>query len=56
MLRYIWRTEGRDSKPDYELTTEQAVQLGDLQWSIGADRAGGDDEEGEVGTGGGRVA
>jgi hypothetical protein len=22
VLRYIWRTEGRDSKPDYELTLE----------------------------------
>jgi hypothetical protein len=30
MLRYIWRTEGRDSKPDYELTPEQAARLGDL--------------------------
>jgi len=31
VLRYIWRTESRDSKPDYELTPEQAVCLGDLQ-------------------------
>ena len=53
MLRYIWRTEGRDSRPDYELTTEQAVRLGDLQQSVRADRAGGDDEEGEVRTSGG---
>jgi hypothetical protein len=31
VLRYIWRTESRDSKLDYELTLEQAVCLEDLQ-------------------------
>jgi hypothetical protein len=58
MLRYIWRTEGRDSRPDYELTPEQAARLGDLQHSIRATRA--DEDEGEDGgrvrAGGRRVA
>jgi hypothetical protein len=31
VLQYIWRTEGRDSKPDYKLTLEQVACLGDLQ-------------------------
>ena len=55
ILRYIWRTDGRDSKPDYELTPEQAARLGDLQHSIRVDRAG-EDNEGEVRAGGRRTA
>jgi len=55
MLRYIWRTEGRDSKPDYELTLEQAARLGDLQQSVEVDQAE-EDEEGEVRAGSGQVA
>jgi hypothetical protein len=55
ILRYIWRTEGRDSKPDYELTPEQAARLGDLQQSVTVDRAG-EDGEGEVVAGGRRAA
>ena len=30
ILRYIWRTDGKDSKPDYELTPGQAARLRDL--------------------------
>jgi hypothetical protein len=58
VLRYIWRTEGRDFRPDYELTAEQAARLGDLQRSVKMWRAGPDegDEGGEVGAGGRRVA
>jgi hypothetical protein len=45
VLRYIWRTEGRDFRPDYELTAEQAARLGDLQrsveiWRVGPDEGG----------------
>ena len=55
ILRYIWRTDGRDSKPDYQLTPEQAARLGDLQHSVRVDRAG-EDNEGEVRAGGRRTA
>jgi hypothetical protein len=55
VLRYIWRTESRDSKPDYELTPEQAARLGDLQQSVTVDRTG-EDDEGEVRASGRRAA
>jgi hypothetical protein len=51
VLRYIWRTERRDFRPDYELTAEQAARLGDLQWSVEMWRVG-PDEGGEVGADG----
>jgi hypothetical protein len=54
-LRYIWRTESRDSKPDYKLTLEQAAHLGDLQQSVTVDRTG-EDDEGKVRASGRRAA
>jgi hypothetical protein len=47
VLQYIWKTESRDLKPDYELTPEQAARLGDLQQSVIVDRIG-EDDKGEV--------
>jgi len=55
ILRYIWRTDGKDSKPDYELTPGQAARLRDLQQSVTVDRVG-EDDEGEVRAGGRRAA
>jgi hypothetical protein len=55
VLQYIWRTESRNSKPDYELIPEQAARLRDLQQSVAVNRAGEEDED-EVVAGGGRTA
>jgi hypothetical protein len=56
ILPYIWRTEGKDLQPDYELIAEQAVRLGDLQRSVKVDQVGEDEEEGEGRTSGRRAS
>jgi hypothetical protein len=38
MLRYIWRTAERETRPDYELTREQKRSLADLQDSVNGEQ------------------